>query len=76
MSPVRIGQQKVIRTRPWFQSWSAELEVTYLEDIINKADLMTAIRDAGQFAGFGDWRPRYGRFGLASEMVVQLPLAA
>lgn len=68
--PVRIGQQKIIRTRPIFNEWKAEIEVKYLDDVINQRDLMTAIRNAGALAGFGDWRPRYGRFGLSSDMEV------
>lgn len=72
--PVRIGQQKVIRTRPIFNEWSATISVSYLADVINQRDVETAIRNAGMFCGFGDWRPRYGRFALASD--VQLQLAA
>lgn len=75
-APVRIGQQKVIRTRPIFHKWSAELEISYLPDVINERDLLTAVRDAGAYAGFGDWRPRYGRYALAAELPAQIPLAA
>lgn len=66
--PVRIGQQKVVRTRPHFAKWSAKIEVSYLADIINERDLLTAIRNAGSLCGIGDWRPRYGRFCLRSDM--------
>lgn len=74
--PVRVGQQKVIRTRPIFHKWSAEIEVSYLADVIGLRDLMTAIRSAGSLSGLGDWRPRYGRFGLAEDIQQQLPKAA
>lgn len=70
--PVRIGQQKVIRTRPIFNEWSAELSISYLADVINQRDLETAIRNAGMFCGFGDWRPRYGRFALRQDLSLQL----
>lgn len=72
--PVRIGQQKIIRTRPIFQNWSAEINVQYLADVINERDLMTALRSAGSLSGIGDWRPRYGRFMLQSD--IALPMAA
>jgi len=66
--PVRIGQQKVIRTRPIFRQWAADIEIKYLDDIINERDLLTALRAAGTYVGIGDWRPRNGRFALAADM--------
>jgi len=66
--PVRIGQQKVVRTRPIFNEWSAEIEVKYLDDVVGERDIVAAIRNAGAFGGLGDWRPRYGRYGLAEDM--------
>jgi hypothetical protein len=74
--PVRVGTAKVMRTRPWFQKWSAEIEVLYLADVINERDLIAALKDAGAYAGFGDWRPRYGRFALAADLSAQMPVAA
>ena len=74
--PVRIGQQKVIRTRPIFPQWAAEVEIKYLDDIINERDLLTALRAAGTYVGVGDWRPRNGRFALAVDMDVALKEAA
>lgn len=74
--PVRVGTSKVIRTRPWFQKWSAELEILYLADVLNTRDLTSALRDAGAYAGFGDWRPRYGRFAIEAEVESEMPLAA
>lgn len=76
VSPVRIGQQKVMRTRPMFNKWAAELNIAYLPDVINERDLLSAVRDAGAYAGFGDWRPRYGRFALAVDLPEEMPLAA
>lgn len=74
VSPVRIGQQKVMRTRPIFTNWRAELEILFLDDILNERSLVTAVRNAGMYSGFGDWRPRYGRFTLAQD--IALPVAA
>ena len=66
--PVRVGQQKVVRTRPIFTDWSAEVVISYLGDVINERDLRTALRNAGMLCGIGDWRPRYGRFALRSDL--------
>lgn len=60
---VKVGQQRVIRTRPKFPiGWSVEFGVEYAEDRVNVEDIDRALMDAGQFIGLGDWRPRYGRF--------------
>jgi hypothetical protein len=66
--PVRVGQVKVIRTRPFFANWSAVIELSYLEDIVNPTDLTGAVRAAGLLVGLGDWRPRYGRFALEQDL--------
>jgi hypothetical protein len=65
---VRVGQAKVMRTRPIFKNWSAVIELSYLEDIINPAALTGAVRAAGLLVGLGDWRPRYGRFALRQDL--------
>lgn len=76
VNPVRIGQQKVVRTRPIFREWAADIEVKYLDDIIGERDLLAAIRAAGVYCGIGDWRPRNGRFALASDMQQEVKSAA
>lgn len=74
--PVKIGQQKVIRTRPIFKNWSATLSLVYETDIINENDVLDAIRKAGMYVGVGDWRPRNGRFALAMDMQQEMKQAA
>lgn len=76
VAPVRVGQVKVMRTRPIFPKWSAKLVISYLADVMNERDLVTAVRNAGAFAGFGDWRPRYWRFALAQDVVMPQAQAA
>ena len=66
--PVRVGQVRVVRTRPYFEHWSAVVELSYLENIMNRADLTHAVRAAGLLVGLGDWRPRYGRFALEQDL--------
>lgn len=59
---VRIGQSKVVRTRPCFNQWSCVVEVEYEDGIANKSMVVAWFEIAGQQVGVGDWRPRYGRF--------------
>lgn len=59
---VKVGQAKVIRTRPKFDTWSLTVEVDIDSEIIDKDDVFKSIQKAGEVVGIGDWRPRFGRF--------------
>lgn len=60
--PVKVGTSKVIRTRPRFDGWSAELVIKFLPSLLNEADIRSFLVTAGEQIGIGDWRPRFGRF--------------
>ncbi len=59
---VRVGTARIMRTRPVFKSWSALVEVSVEDSIVNPSRLSDWFTIAGQYLGFGDWRPQYGRF--------------
>lgn len=59
---VKVQRNRILRTRPIFHEWSAEIEVLYEHTIIDLGQLMKWFIPAGQIVGIGDWRPRYGRF--------------
>lgn len=61
---VGIGQAHVPSVRPIFRKWSADLAISYLPDLLDKNTLVAAVRNAGIYCGFGDWRPRFGRFEI------------
>lgn len=61
---VRVQQNRVQRTRPKFDDWAAEVEVTFDPEQINKGDLLDIARIAGENIGIGDWRPKFGRFSV------------
>lgn len=63
---VRVGQQRVMRTRPFFRDWSLTF-VAYWEPDAFDVDLFKqCLESAGKFIGLGDFRPdkggTYGRF--------------
>lgn len=60
--PVKVGQARVMRTRPIFSKWSADVEVRWESDIVNQSQVDGWVQTAGLQVGIGDWRPRYGRF--------------
>lgn len=59
---VRIGQAKVMRTRPIFKQWASEVSITFNPDIVDGDDIMKWMYTAGAEVGFMDRRPKYGRF--------------
>lgn len=62
---VRVGQSRVVRTRPRFPTgWRVTFGVEVMAGGVTQEQLSQAVTDAGLYAGIGDWRPRYGRFVL------------
>lgn len=61
-APVRVGMSRVMRTRPMFATWAAEVAVEFLPGLLNAADVRGFLVAAGEQVGIGDWRPRFGRF--------------
>jgi len=61
---VKIGQAKIMRTRPIFEEWSATLNINFDETIIDKDEILKLISKAGEVVGLCDWRPRFGRFEI------------
>jgi len=63
---VKVGQARVMRTRPRFNSWAATFSVHWAEDQITIEQLRTAIDDAGRQVGLCDYRPKFGRFEVVA----------
>lgn len=63
---VVVSRSRLMRYRPCFPEWGAEVEVTYDPAIIDGADLLRSAENAGRFIGLGDYRPNkggpFGRF--------------
>lgn len=66
---VKIGTNRVTRTRPQFRQWLAEAEGTYDPAVINLGELQEIATTAGLMIGIGDWRPRFGRFAATIEKI-------
>jgi hypothetical protein len=62
----KVGQSKVMRTRPIFRDWKFDATGKLDTEILDLDDLVAVVRTAGQLVGLGDWRPEkggtYGRF--------------
>lgn len=66
-SMVKVQQNKVKRTRPIFQDWSAEIAVEFNDNLIDEKQVRRWIEIAGEQVGLCDWRPRLGRFRVIWE---------
>ena len=59
---VKVSQSRVMRTRPQFPEWSIRFGVTYIEELLNKRDIIEVATIAGWQIGLCEWRPKFGRF--------------
>lgn len=60
----KVGQQRVIRTRPFFPEWSVTFTVTFDPEVVDAESLDGFVATAGSRCGLGDWRPKHGRFHI------------
>lgn len=61
---VRVQTSKLFRTRPKFDNWNLSFTILYDTSLIDKSELIEAVKKAGSQAGLGDWRPKHGRFKI------------
>jgi hypothetical protein len=59
---VKVGQARVIRTRPIFPVWSCTFDVQWDSSLVNDESTLHEIVEAAGVSGIGDWRPKFGRF--------------
>lgn len=62
---VKVGTAKLMRYRPIFLEWAAQLTVAVNPDVLNPTEAKKAIEDAGALIGVCEYRPRFGRFGVS-----------
>lgn len=62
---VKVGTAKVMRYRPIFVSWAAELSISVNADVLDIQEAKKAIEDGGALIGVCEYRPRFGRFEVA-----------
>lgn len=59
---VGVQRSRMMRTRPLFADWQAELPIEVDAKVFDLHTLKVIWKDAGTYAGLGDMRPVYGRF--------------
>jgi hypothetical protein len=61
---VKLSTARLMRYRPIFRKWSLVCEVAYNPEAMDRADILRCLRDAGEYCGIGDYRPKFGRFAV------------
>ena len=61
---VKVGQAKIMRYRPKFDSWSTMATISVNPSVVSDNEVLKALQDAGALVGLGDFRPRFGRFSV------------
>jgi hypothetical protein len=59
---VKVQRNRIMRTRPLFREWVADIHIDYQPSILNKSEVMDVAALMGAEVGLGDWRPKFGRF--------------
>ena len=63
--PAKVGTARIMRTRPKFSNWSANVTVSFHDSDIDGQTIEELMIVAGEIIGVGDWRPRFGRFNVS-----------
>lgn len=64
VAPVRIGQSRVMRTRPLFSEWAATVSLEFNDALLDEDVIRRWVEIAGEQVGLMDWRPKHGRFSV------------
>jgi len=60
--PVVIQRSKIMRMRPIFKEWSAQIEFFFDETIFNKEEVKAIVEECGNSCFLMEWRGEYGGF--------------
>jgi len=64
--PMKQDRKVIIRTRPRFMPWGLTFTLKIDTNVVDVSDVEQTIRAVSERSGFGDQRPRYGRFEILS----------
>jgi hypothetical protein len=70
---VKVGQAKVMRTRPFFEDVKFEMLISVNAEVANEDQVRRWVDAMLTVVGIGDWRPRHGRGYIESWAAVEVP---
>lgn len=59
---VAVQRQRIVRVRPIFREWSAEVGVILNNEVLDVDEFIDIAEKAGKLIGIGDYRRFFGRF--------------
>lgn len=62
MTAVIVNKSRIMRMRPIFRQWNAEIAVTFNDELLNPGDIDEIVTIGGDIVGLMDRRPKFGRF--------------
>lgn len=62
---VKVGQNRVLRTRPIFRNWGFEFEAHIDPTVLNMDEFVSVAQDAGRVAHIGDYRRFFGDYEVS-----------
>jgi hypothetical protein len=69
---VVISKARMIRVRPYFESWALEFSFAFLPEVVDGRAIFAAMETAGTLIGLGQRRPnKGGQFGRFSTSICQ-----
>ena len=57
-----LNRSKILVTRPRFNQWEIVFNVDVDTSLLNVEEFVEAVNNAGQRAGIGTYRPKYGTY--------------
>lgn len=57
-----VERHRIMRTRPIFPQWSAQIAVAFNDELLNGADVDAFVAIGGHTIGLLESRPRFGRY--------------
>ena len=60
--PAVIQRNRIVKSRPRFNSWELDFTTNFNNERIKKDTLKQILSEAGETKGIGDYRPKFGRF--------------
>jgi hypothetical protein len=69
--PVVIQRNRIVKSRPKFNSWEVSFTITFNDQIVPADILKDILIEAGATKGVGDYRPKFGRFSVSNFEVVK-----
>jgi hypothetical protein len=64
---VRVGQSRVIRSRPIFPEWSCSFVVQWDPTLVKDEEQIQQIAESAGVSGICEWRQKFGRFEVVAQ---------